>query len=61
VSVDRIPKVVRENIGLLILAAIVGALYLYLRTPADTVATEGEFAALFSSGKPVLVELYSNT
>jgi hypothetical protein len=52
---------VRENIGLLILAAIVGALYLYLRTPADTVATEGEFAALFSAGKPVLVELYSNT
>ncbi|MBC7259100.1 MAG: hypothetical protein H5T65_07605 [Chloroflexi bacterium] len=57
----RIARVVKENIGLVILAVILAASYAYLRTPADTVATEQEFAALFSAGKPVLVELYSNT
>lgn len=59
-SVMKIRKVLKENAGLLILAAILGVLYLYLRTPGDTVATEQEFAALFAAGKPVLVELYSN-
>ncbi|MDH7488351.1 MAG: hypothetical protein QHH80_02450 [Anaerolineae bacterium] len=60
-SMAKIRKVVKENAGLLILAAIVGAMYLYLRTPGDTLATEAELAAVFSAGKPVLVELYSNT
>ncbi|GAB4403807.1 MAG: hypothetical protein Kow00123_15210 [Anaerolineales bacterium] len=57
----KIRQVVKENAGLLILAAIVGAMYLYLRTPGDTLATESELTAVFSAGKPVLVELYSNT
>lgn len=57
----KIRKVVKENAGLLILAAILGAMYLYLRTPGDTVDTEQELAILFGAGRPVLVELYSNT
>lgn len=54
-------RVLRENLGVLVLAAIMGALYLYLRTPATAVKTEADFTALFAAGKPVLVELYSNT
>lgn len=57
----RVWKFLKENAGLLILAALVGAMYLYLRTPGDTLATEAELAAVFAARKPVLVELYSNT
>lgn len=57
----QIARVVKENIGLLILAVILAASYAYLRTPATAVKTEVDFAALFAAGKPVLVELYSNT
>lgn len=54
-------KLARENLGLLLLVAIVGGLYLFLRTPADDVASEEQLAAVLSAGKPVLVELFSNT
>ncbi len=57
----RIARVVKENIGLVILAVILAASYAYLRTPSDTLTTEAELAAIFSAGNPVLVELYSNT
>jgi hypothetical protein len=58
---DRLRKLVRENVGWLILVIIVGGAFLFLRTPGDEVASEEEFTAILSGGKPVLVELFSNT
>lgn len=57
----RIARVVKENIGLVILAVILAASYAYLRTPAGAVATDSQLAEVFAAGRPVLVELYSNT
>ena len=44
----------------LVIALIVGA-FIFLRTPADTLASTGEFDALVSRGTPTLVEFFSNT
>jgi hypothetical protein len=57
----RLLELAKENLGLLILAAIIGAAFLFLRTPADDVTSEDELAALLHAGKPVLVQLFSNT
>jgi len=54
-------QLAKENLGLLILIAIIGGAYLFLRTPSSNVASAEQFAALFSEGKPVLVELFTNT
>jgi len=54
-------QLARENLGFLILIAILGGAYLFLRTPASSVASAEQFAALFREGKPVLVELFTNT
>jgi len=43
-----------------VIAVMVGG-YLALHTPGDEVASLAEFDAQVTSGKPTLVEFYSNT
>ena len=51
----------RENWSvILVVAAMVGG-YLFLRTPGDQLASTAEFDAQVKSGRPTLVEFYSNT
>jgi hypothetical protein len=53
-------KTLRENwLFLLVLAGIVGG-FLFLRTPATTVASAAEVDAILQNGQPTLVEFYSN-
>jgi hypothetical protein len=50
-----------ENwVVVLVVVLLVGA-FIFLRTPADTVASVGEFATLVSAGRPTVVEFFSNT
>lgn len=44
----------------LVIGLIVGA-FIFLRTPADTLASTGEFDSLVRDGTPTLVEFFSNT
>ena len=57
----RLLQLAKHNLGFLILIAIIGGAYLSLRTPASDIASEEQFAALFTAGRPVLVEFFSNT
>ena len=51
----------RENwLMIAVIAVMVGG-YLALHTPGDEVASLAEFDAQVTSGKPTLVEFYSNT
>ncbi len=56
----RLLRLVKENVGIIILVALVGGAYAFLRTPESDL-TDDEFAAVMNAGKPVLVELFSNT
>jgi hypothetical protein len=57
---ERLSRLVKENIGIIILLAIVAGAYAFLRTPHSGL-TDDEFSAVMTAGKPVLVELFSNT
>lgn len=51
----------RENwLTILVLAVVIGG-YVFLRTSADDVASTVAFDERVSSGRPTLVEFYSNT
>lgn len=56
----RLLRLLKENIGIIILVAIVAGAYAFLRTPQSDL-TDDEFSAVLNAGKPVLVELFSNT
>ncbi len=56
---ERLLQLVKDNLGIIILLAIVGGAYAFLRTPQSDITHE-EFLAVTTSGNPVLVELFSN-
>jgi hypothetical protein len=54
-------RLLRENwLTILVLAGMIGG-YVFLRTPGDDLASTAAFDERVSSGKPTLVEFYSNT
>jgi len=54
-------KFLSENwLAILVVSLFVGA-FIFLRTPADSLASASEFDALVSGGTPTLVEFFSNT
>ena len=58
---EQILRFLRENtVFLLVLTVLVG-LYFTLRTKGTKLASLEEFEALISTGKPTVVEFYSNT
>ena len=50
-----------ENWVVVLVIGVVVAAFVFLRTPADEIASVSEFDALVSSGTPTLVEFFSNT
>jgi len=54
-------RLLRENWLTIFVLALVMAGYVFLRTPGDEVGSTATFDEQVSSGRPTLVEFYSNT
>ena len=50
-----------ENWLVILVISVVAGAFIFLRTTGDKFASPGEFDTLVQSGKPTLVEFYSNT
>ncbi len=57
---DAILQFLKANPLLVIILALAGA-WFYLRTSSSDIASIDEFGKAVRSGRPVLVQLYSNT
>jgi hypothetical protein len=60
-GVRAITGFLRENALFILLLGIVAIAYLWLRQGPSSIASTDEFDALLATGKPVLVEFYSDT
>lgn len=49
-----------ENWLAVLVVGLFVAAFIFLRTPADELASASEFDTLVSAGKPTLVEFFSN-
>jgi hypothetical protein len=56
-----LPAFVRENLLLLVVFAVIAAAFLLFRTRGTKLESVSEFDALIGTGKPVVVQFYSNT
>jgi hypothetical protein len=54
-------RFLRENALFLLLLGFLAIAYLWLRQGPSSLATADEFDALLGTGRPVLVEFYSDT
>jgi hypothetical protein len=59
--VRTITGFLRENALFIVLLGIVAIAYFWLRQGPSSVASTEEFDAVLATGKPVLVEFYSDT
>jgi hypothetical protein len=50
-----------ENWLVIVVVGVFVAAFIFLRTTPDELASEAEFAALVTSGRPTLVEFFSNS
>ena len=50
-----------ENWLVILVVGLFAAAFIFLRTPADELASASEFEGLVSGGTPTLVEFFSNT
>jgi hypothetical protein len=54
-------RLLRENWMIILVAVLIIAGYVFLRTPGDDLASTDVFDAQATNGTPLLVEFYSNT
>jgi len=57
----RIAAIVRENLFFLAVLMLIAAAFVFLRTEPSAISSAAELQAAANSGKPVIIELYSNT
>ena len=56
----RLLRLVRENLSLIIIVAVVGGAYLFLRTSESDVQSLAALDEMLAAGRPTLLEFYSN-
>ena len=54
-------SLLRDNLPLLIGAAVLVGLWLFFRTPATELASVASFDAMVGQGDPVVLEFFGNT
>jgi hypothetical protein len=58
---NRLPRLLRENLSLIVIVVIIGAAYLVLRTPESDLQSLAALDEALTGGRPTLLEMYSNT
>lgn len=54
-------NLLRENLVLLIVVAVLAGAWFVFRTPATKIASAASFDHLLTQGEPVVVEFFGNT
>jgi thioredoxin 1 len=57
---SRLLRLVRENLLLILIVAVIGGAYLFLRTPEGDVTSLAALDEALAAGRPTLLEFYSN-
>jgi hypothetical protein len=57
---NRLRRVVRENLLLVLVVAVIGGAYLFLRTQESDVESLAALDKALAAGRPTLLEFYSN-
>ena len=57
---NRLLHLLRENLSLIMIVAIVAAAYLFLRTPESDLQSVAALDQALAGGRPTLLEMYSN-
>jgi len=58
---NRLLRLLRENLSLIVIVVIIGAAYLVLRTPESDLQSLAALDEALAGGRPTLLEMYSNT
>ncbi len=54
-------QILKDNIALVILIAVLAVAYFFLRNRASDIGSPEEFDSIVSGGQPAVVEFFSNT
>jgi thiol-disulfide isomerase/thioredoxin len=57
---NRLLRLVRDNLLLILIVAVIGGAYLFLRTPESSVRSLAALDEALAGGRPTLLEFYSN-